>query len=292
MQAISRREFVKLGTMGGAGLVLGISLPVSAQPDGEPVELRPLIHIDRDGQVTVFAQNPDMGQGVKTALPLIIAEELDVDWASISVKQSPWDTRLRNQFSGGSLSIRLNYEAMRQAGASAREMLRQAAAQRWRVPVSELLTRDAAVQHTKTGRLLTYGELVDDAAGFPVPEEPPLKSPGEFRLIGRDAKDVDIVAMLEGDLDYGFDITVPGMLCAVVRRSPWSDGQPKSFDASDVMKGITITMNTAAVLRCLTARTSSRESRSWRKRPGPRCRAPGSSASTGSARKPCLIPRN
>jgi isoquinoline 1-oxidoreductase beta subunit len=236
MQAISRREFVKLGTMGGAGLVLGISLPVSARPDSEPVELRPLIHIDRDGRVTVFAQNPDMGQGVKTALPLIIAEELDVDWAAISVKQSPWDTRLRNQFSGGSLSIRLNYEAMRQAGASAREMLTLAAARRWRVPASELRTRDASVQHAESGRRLTYGELVDDAAGVPVPEDPALKSPDDFRLIGRDAKDVDIVAMLEGGLDYGFDITLPNMLFAVVRRSPWSDGQPKSFDASEVKK--------------------------------------------------------
>jgi isoquinoline 1-oxidoreductase beta subunit len=236
MQAISRREFVKLGTMGGAGLVLGISLPVSARPDSEPVELRPLIHIDRDGRVTVFAQNPDMGQGVKTALPLIIAEELDVDWAAISVKQSPWDTRLQNQFSGGSLSIRLNYEAMRQAGASAREMLTLAAARRWRVPASELRTRDASVQHADSGRRLTYGELVDDAAGVPVPEDPALKSPDDFRLIGRDAKDVDIVAMLEGGLDYGFDITLPNMLFAVVRRSPWSDGQPKSFDASEVKK--------------------------------------------------------
>ena len=130
MQAISRREFVKLGTIGGAGLMLGWSLPAEAQAAGEAVELRPLILIDPDGQVTVFAQNPDMGQGVKTALPLIIAEELDVDWAAISVRQSQWDTRLRNQFSGGSLSIRLNYAAMRQAGASAREMLKQAAARR------------------------------------------------------------------------------------------------------------------------------------------------------------------
>jgi isoquinoline 1-oxidoreductase beta subunit len=233
MQPISRREFVKLGTMGGAGLMLGLSLPVDAQRDS--VELRPLIRIDPDGQITVFAQNPDMGQGVKTALPLIIAEELDVDWAAISVRQSPWDTRLRNQFSGGSLSIRLNYAAMRQAGASAREMLKQAAAGRWRVSASELSTRDASVRHAPSGRTLTYGDLVEEAASLPVPEEPLLKSPAEFRLIGRDAKDVDIVAMLEGSLDYGFDITVTGMLFAVVRRSPWSDGQPRSFDAADTL---------------------------------------------------------
>ncbi len=112
MQPISRREFVKLGTMSSAGLMLGLNLPVDALASEDATELHPLIRIDLDGQVTVFAQNPDMGQGVKTALPLIIAEELDVDWAAITVEQSPWDTRLSNQFSGGSLSIRLNYSAL------------------------------------------------------------------------------------------------------------------------------------------------------------------------------------
>ena len=136
MTTFSRREFVQLSTMTSVGLLLGISVPLDVQGKNAGIELRPLIHVRNDGRVTLFAQNPEMGQGVKTALPMVIAEELDVDWASVDIEQSPWDTRLENQFSGGSLSIRLNFTAMRQAGASTREMLLQAAANRWQVPVA------------------------------------------------------------------------------------------------------------------------------------------------------------
>lgn len=236
MNKFSRREFVKLGTMSGVGLVLGISVPAVAEDIESDVELRPLVRIGTDGRVTLFAQNPEMGQGVKTALPMIIAEELDVDWSSVDVEQSPWDTRLENQFSGGSLSIRLNFTAMRQAGASAREMLMQAAANRWQVPVEELHTDKGLVLHEESGRELTYGALAAAAATLPVPEEPSLKPIGEFQLVGTSIDDVDLVAIVDGSQEFSLDFTAPDMLYAVVRRSPWSDGQPVSFDATETMQ--------------------------------------------------------
>ena len=243
MNKINRREFVKLGTMSSVGLMLGISVPVGAEDKVSGLELRPLVRIGTDGRVTIFAQNPEMGQGVKTALPMIIAEELDVDWSAVDVEQSAWDARLENQFSGGSLSIRLNFMAMRQAGASAREMLMQAAATRWQVPAEELRTDKGVVLHAGSGRELAYGDLAAAAAALPVPEEPSLKPVEEFKLVGTSIDDVDLVSMVDGSQEFSLDFTVPDMLYAVVRRSPWSDGQPVSFDATE-------TMQVEGVIRC------------------------------------------
>lgn len=129
MSGITRRKFLQLGVISSTGLMLGARLagnPLAAT--SETVELGPLIHIEIDGGVTLFAQNPDMGQGVKTSLPMILAEELDVPWRDVRVKQADWMPGQDLQFSGGSLSVRLNYQAMREAGAAARKMLLQAAA--------------------------------------------------------------------------------------------------------------------------------------------------------------------
>lgn len=198
--------------------------------------MQPLIRIASDGQITLFAQNPEMGQGVKTALPMLIAEELDVDWSAIEIEQSAWDTRLKNQFSGGSLSVRLNFTAMRQVGASAREMLLQAAAKHWQVPVSELATDNGFVLHAANGGKLSYGELAEAAATLPVPENPALKSAAEFELIGQSLKDVDLEKIVTGTQEYSLDLVLPEMLYAVVRRSPYSDGQPASFDDAAALR--------------------------------------------------------
>jgi len=233
---LSRREFVKLSALGGFGLVLGIPVEVQAQADRNGIELQPLIRIGVDDQITLFAQNPEMGQGVKTALPMIIAEELDVDWPAINVEQSSWDTRLENQFSGGSLSVRLNFTAMRQVGASAREMLLQAAANRWQLPVSGLTTDNGFVLHQESSRRLSYGELAEAAAALPVPEDPTLKSAADFKLIGQSVKDVDLDKMVTGAQDYSLDLKLPDMLYAVVTRSPYSDGQPASYEDADALQ--------------------------------------------------------
>jgi len=227
---------VKLSALGGFGLMLGIPIDVQAQAQQSDIELQPLIRIGVDGQITLFAQNPEMGQGVKTALPMMIAEELDVDWSAISVEQSSWDTRLENQFSGGSLSVRLNFTAMRQVGASAREMLLQAAANHWQLPVSELATDNGFVLHDGSRRRLSYGELAEAAAALPVPEDPTVKSAADFKLVGQSVKDVDLDKMVTGAQDYSLDLKLPDMLYAVVKRSPYSDGQPASYEDAGALQ--------------------------------------------------------
>jgi len=233
---LNRREFVKLTAFGGAGLLLGV--PIDVLADGEPSStwLQPLVRIGTDDRITLFSQNPEIGQGVKTALPMIIAEELDVDWSAVDVRQSDLDPRLENQFSGGSLSVRLNYASMRRIGASAREMLLQAAANRWQLPVAELTTGHGLVSHEQTGRRLRYGELANAAAALPVPENPPLKDSAGFSLIGQSVSDVDLRDIVSGAQQFSHDIRLPDMLFAVVRRSPYSDGQPGAFDDRETMQ--------------------------------------------------------
>jgi len=226
----SRRDFLQLAAAGGLGLVIGI--PRLGSTAESISELHPLIRIGSDGTVTLYAQNPEMGQGVKTVLPMLIAEELDVDWTQVRVAQADWDPRLENQFSGGSLSVRLNFTAMRQAGATARAMLLAAAAERLGRSTAELGTEHGWVVHADSGIRLSYAELAEAAAGLPVPDAPDLKSDAQLRLIGRDASDVDMPAMLTGTQTYSLDLRLPGMLYAVIRRCPHGDGQPSAFDAS------------------------------------------------------------
>jgi isoquinoline 1-oxidoreductase beta subunit len=233
MTDLNRREFVKLSALGSAGLLLGLRVSAATEDGSDAVSLVPLIHIATDGRVTLYAQNPEMGQGVKTALPMMIAEELDVDWRSIKVEQADWDTRLENQFSGGSLSVRLNYTAMRQAGAGARAMLLAAAAQRLNTPLANLGTKDGYVVDRTSNTQLSYAELAEEAATLPVPDEPQLKNPSEFTLIGTSVADVDLQAIIDGQQTYSLDFKLPEMLYAVVKRCPHGDGQPESFDASD-----------------------------------------------------------
>ena len=227
---VNRRDFIRLSAVSSLGLVIGI--PKIGLTADAVSELHPLIRIGADGSITLYAQNPEMGQGVKTALPMIIAEELDVGWDTIRVEQSAWDTRLDNQFSGGSLSIRLNYSAMRQAGATARALLLAAASRRLNTPAKSLATQGGYVVDAATGKRLGYGELADAAALLPLPEDPPLKSEDDFTLIGTSVPDVDMRPMLTGSQEYSSDLRLPGMLYAVVRRCPHGDGQPVSFDAT------------------------------------------------------------
>ena len=227
---ISRRDFIQLAAVSGIGLVIGI--PAIARAANPGAALHPLIRIGTDGRVTLYAQNPEMGQGVKTALPMIIAEELDVDWNTVNVEQAGWDSRLENQFSGGSLSVRLNYAAMRQAGAAARAMLKSAASLQWNVPAAELQTDSGFVINPASGNRLSYAELAEQAATLAVPGEPELKSAESFKLIGQSLPDVDLVAMCNGQQVYSLDFELPDMLFAVVKRCPQGDGQPGSVDAT------------------------------------------------------------
>ena len=228
---INRRDFIQLSAISSLGLVIGV--PRLAQAADTKISLHPLIRIATDGDITLFAQNPEMGQGVKTALPMILAEELDIDWQAIKVEQADWDAKLDNQFSGGSLSIRLNYAAMRQAGASARAMLLAAAAERMGCPTASLMTDKGYVVERASNARLSYAELAAEAALQPVPDEPELKEASEFTLIGRSIPDVDSQAISDGQQVFSLDLRLPDMLYAVVARCPNGDGQPTSFDDSD-----------------------------------------------------------
>jgi len=246
MSRISRRQFVRLGVMSSAGLLLGVRFADSAY-DAEASaeahkssELHPLVHISPSGEIVLFAQNPEMGQGVKTSLPMILAEELDVRLEDVAVRQADWLPGVDLQFSGGSLSIRLNYQAMREAGAAARQMLTQAAAARWQLPVDSLVTRDGQVRDASGGRVATYGELAADAARLPLPSGIPLKLPADFRVIGKSHSDVDAAGIVRGETRFSLDLELQGMLYAVIRRSPVSDGQVASFkdDAALAVAGV------------------------------------------------------
>ncbi len=231
MNNFNRREFVKLCAATSMGLVIGI--PVVGRAESAEQELHPLIRIGTDGRIIIYAQNPEMGQGVKTALPMMIAEELDVDWASIEIEQAGWDSRLENQFSGGSLSVRLNYNAMRQAGASVRAMLLTAASNQLTRPVAELRTESGYVIDRSSGTRIKYAELAVAAAALPVPDAPKLKDAEDFTLIGTSIADTDLERITSGQQTFSLDLKLPDMLYAVVRRCPHGDGQPASFDASN-----------------------------------------------------------
>jgi len=231
LKMINRRDFIQLSAISSLGLVIG--LPKLTQADDTKISLHPLIRVGTDGHITLYAQNPEMGQGVKTALPMIIAEELDVDWESVVVEQADWDPRLENQFSGGSLSVRLNYSAMRQAGATARAMLLAAASERLNRPPADLSSDRGYVVDRKGDARIAYAELAEAAATLPVPSDPVLKDESEFRLVGTSVTDVDMHDMLTGRADFSLDFTLPDMLYAVVRRCPHGDGQPTSFDDSN-----------------------------------------------------------
>ena len=173
--SLSRRGFIKLTGLAGGGLVLAAALPhgkLEAQPSGGALfDANPYVQIQPDGKIVLFAKNPDVGQGVKTSLPMIVAEELDADWKQVEVRQSIIDAaKYGPQFAGGSLSIPMNYESLRRAGATARAMLVAAAAKTWNVPASELTTQASTVRHAASNRSATYGQLAETAATMPVPD--------------------------------------------------------------------------------------------------------------------------
>ena len=232
MNTISRRQFLRLGAISSLGLLIGIPVPGRALASPGSVLLHPLIRIGTDGSITLYAQNPEIGQGAKTALPMIIADELGVDWNAITVEQADWNRALENQFAGGSLSIRLNYEAMLKAGASAREMLVAAAARRWRTGPEALSVSAGQVVNATTGERLPFKDLATEAAQLPVPANPALKSEADYRLIGKPIADVDLPRIINGTQVYSLDLKLPAMLYAVVVRCPQSDGQPESYDDS------------------------------------------------------------
>ena len=232
---LDRRQFMKLTGLVGGGLMLTFTLPRASAASG-PLQPNGYVRIDADG-IVLYAKNPEVGQGVKTSLPMIIAEELDAAWGDVAVEQSAIDAeRYGMQFAGGSMSIPMNWTTLRQAGATARAMLVGAGAKRLGVPVEELSTMDSHVVHEASGRKLAYTELAADAADMPVPDPASLKlkSTDEFRLLGKRITGVDNEALVRGEPLFGIDQSVPGMKIAVYQKCPAIGGKATSANLDEI----------------------------------------------------------
>src|SRR5438876_389060 len=240
---ISRRALIKGGLAVGTGLVVGFRLPVTgrgtalAQATGVFAPNQ-WIKIDRDGLVTIVNSVPEMGQGSLTTMPAIVADELDTDLGKVRVEQAPANPKLyanpitNSQSYGGSRGVRDHITMLRKAGAAAREMLMQAGANEWGVPLDDVTTEPDVVVQKSTGRRLPYSALVDKAAKLPVPQNPKLKTPDQFRYIGKAMPRRDTPLKVNGAAIYGMDVQVPGMLIASIERCPVFGGKVKNFDGT------------------------------------------------------------
>jgi isoquinoline 1-oxidoreductase beta subunit len=239
---LDRRDFLRLTVITGGGLVLGSYWPgnaagVGAEPNSATdtnLAPNPWLRVATDGTVTIWMARADMGQGVRTALPMIVADELEADWARVRIEQAvAHPTRYGGQMTVGSTSVRGGaWTKLRQAGAAAREMLVAAAASQWGVAVGSCEAREGRVLHASTGRSLSYGELATAAAALPVPASPRLKTPEQFRLIGTRVPQVDVASKVTGAAKHGMDTRRDKMLFATVVRSPVFGGTLTRFDAT------------------------------------------------------------
>lgn len=224
--APTRREFLQASAAGS--LVVGFTLPqtgrAAATATATTFTPNAYLRITPDDRVTVVCGSAEMGQGVLTAIPMLVAEELDADWSKVSVEQAPVDQAYANpmfgiQATGGSTTVRAHWEPMRRAGAAAREMLVAAAAAQWQVDPGSCRTEAGQVVHA-SGKRLSYGKLVEAAAKQAVPAQPRLKSPSDFRILGKPTKRLDSAAKINGTAKFGIDAQLPGMLVAVMARAP------------------------------------------------------------------------
>jgi len=232
----TRREFIKVVSVSGSGLILASYIPFKdlfAQAGDDPKIFSPSVYlkIDSNGVVTVIVHRSEMGQGVQTALPMLIAEELEVDWQKIVIEQADADSKYGSQSTGGSTSIRRNWEPLRIAGATAREMLILAAANKWKVNSSDCYAEKGYIINKKSNQKFSYGELVEDASKLPVPQNVKLKDPKDYKLIGKRIHRVDTPDKIYGKAKFGIDVVIPGMFYAALSRCPSFGGKVKSFNA-------------------------------------------------------------
>lgn len=248
--SIGRRSFLKSATLTGGGMMLGFSWLASCQSKTEEevmampeawFEINAYLKIGDNGVVTIYTPNPEFGQNVRTSMPMLVAEELDVDWDKVLVEQAPYHPEnFGFQFTGGSRGIMSRWEPLRMAGASARHLLRQAAAQAWQVPLEEVTTTAGVLHHQASGKSAGYGEMASAAALLPVPEEVTLKEVKDFRIIGTSHKNVDAKNIVQGEPMFGLDYKKEGMLIAMVVHPPAFGLTLESVDdtAAKAMPGI------------------------------------------------------
>ncbi|MFN7326345.1 MAG: molybdopterin cofactor-binding domain-containing protein [Chitinophagales bacterium] len=245
-----RRSFLKTSALAGGGMMLGFSWLAGCKPTAgmkaselpkEWFEINGFLKIAPDGQVTIMSPNPEIGQNVKTSMPMLVAEELDIDWKQVVVEQAPLNTSIfKRQLAGGSQSIRASWQSLRMAGATARQMLREAAAQAWQVPLPEVTAKQGVLQHVASGKKASYGEMASAAAKLEVPKEVQLKNSQDFTIIGTSKKNVDGPKIVTGKPLYGLDIYKEGMLIAMIVHPPAFGMKFKSMDATSAkqMPGI------------------------------------------------------
>ena len=242
----SRRTFLKSSMLAGGGLMISFSALAELFPrvlinQGNPAdewnEITGYIKITSDNIIKILNPNPEFGQNVMTSLPMIIAEELDVDWKKVLVEMGPHDNKkLGPQFSGGSNSIRMYWKPLREAGAAARKMLMDAAAQTWGVPVEEVTTKSGMVYHEKSGKSGNYGEFASKAAAIPIPKGVKLKDLKDLKVVRTSAKNVEGLKIVTGKPLFALDHTQAGMLIAMIEHPPGFGMKLKSFDASQTLK--------------------------------------------------------
>lgn len=240
-QNLNRRSFLKVSALAGGGMILSFNWLAGCKPNSEEVlglpkewfRLNGFIKIGENGLITIMSPNPEGGQNIKTSMPLIVAEELDADWTKVVVEQAPLDTdNFTRQFIGGSQAIRMGWKALRTAGATARHLLIQAAAQTWKVDASEITTEPGFLVHKASGKKAHFGEMASLAATLTVPEEVPLKEISQFRLIGKSHKNVEAKNIVTGKPLFGIDYKKEGMLIAMIVHPPAHGLRLKSFDDS------------------------------------------------------------
>lgn len=238
MKTQSRRSFLKASALSGGGFMLGISFLSSFKPLGKPLgksaetlevanlsldftELNGFVKITADNVIKIMSPNPEGGQGVKTSMPMIVAEELDVDFSKIVIEQADLDTKhFTRQFIGGSQAIHQGWKPLRLAGATARQMLREAAAQKWNVSVEEVTTELGILHHKSSGKSANYGEMATAAAQIPVPKDVKLKNVKDFKIVGKSKRNVDLEKIVTGKPLFGIDTRKEGMLIAMIVHPP------------------------------------------------------------------------
>lgn len=246
---IGRRAFIRNTGLASGGLVIGFSWLASCKMTPEQVnslpkewfDLNGFLKVGDNGMVTIMSPNPEIGQNVKTSMPMIVAEELDIAWKDVIVEQAPLNTDIfTRQLAGGSQSIRQGWESLRMAGATAKQMLKEAAAQAWEVPVDEITTKDGVLTHEASGKSAGYGEMASAATSIEVPEEVQLKDNGTFSIIGTDKKNVDGPKIVTGKPLFGLDVYKEGMLTAMIVHPPAFGMKYKGMNADAVksMPGI------------------------------------------------------
>jgi isoquinoline 1-oxidoreductase beta subunit len=238
---VNRRSFLRVTSLAGGGLLIGLVVKppkASAQfGPAAPPEPNNYIKIDPDGTITIMAKDPEVGQGIKTTLPMLIAEELDVDWKMVKIEQTDFDdTKYAAQFAGGSLGTPFNWDPMRRVGAAGRQLLVATAAKSWGVPEAECSTSAGRVLHSGSNRSVGYGEIASKAAAMPVPDlqKVKLKDPKDYKIIGHSQRGVDVPKIVTGKPAFSIDFTLPNMLFAVYQKCPVFAGKVVSANLDEI----------------------------------------------------------